>query len=65
MRQIITPEKIKQITYMVPEEWLVREDLGMSTDEVREAYRIFLTTRLENSAKFTAEAINQRKIIMS
>lgn len=65
MRQTITPEKIRQICDMVPEEWLVREDLGMSADEVRRAYRIFLTTRLEDSAKFTAEAINQRKIIMS
>ena len=64
LRSIITPSLITGITDAIPDEWLVRDDISISPSELREAYRSFLTIRLDNSDRFTDEAIQTRKNIM-
>lgn len=58
MRQAITPRTLKQITDLIPGDWLIgEEESGLTPEEKREGYKVFLTERLRNSAVFTQGAI--------
>ncbi|MDE7471858.1 MAG: aminotransferase class I and II [Paramuribaculum sp.] len=65
LRQILTPERLAEIVDLIPEEWLVRDDLAMTPEELRNAYTSFLVTRLNHSSDFTREAIKIRKDLIS
>ena len=63
MRRTITPELIKAVVDMIPEDWLRQSEPGIDPAEQRRVYTTFLTTRLENSKIFTDHAIQARKLL--
>lgn len=62
MRQKITPRTLNKIVDSLPEEWL-KWDTGETPEEIREAYKRFLTQRLANSSIFVNEAETARKML--
>jgi len=64
-REILTEERIRAITALVPDEWLNAVESPFATaDEHREAYARFLITRVANSAIFIKEALHARQAII-
>lgn len=64
MHRLLTPERLSEIVDAVPAEWLERDDLPLSAEEVREVYFDFLTTRLANSKIFVDEAVRAREALI-
>lgn len=60
-REILNDTILKNIVTLIPEEWLQWEDSDHSSDEIREIYFKFLSTRLSNSEIFLNEAKNARE----
>jgi len=60
-RRLITPEIIREIVELIPNEWAEHAEQGLSAAEVREVYYRFLTRRLEHSTNFLNEAIHARE----
>lgn len=61
MRQRITPRTLNKIVDAIPEEWLKWEDTDLTTEEIRDVYRRFLTGRLAESQVFVKPAEEARK----
>lgn len=61
MRQRITPRTLCKIVDMVPDEWLQWSDSQLTPAQIKDGYKLFLTTRLANSHIFVKEAIDARK----
>lgn len=63
-RDLLTPELIRDIVDLLPEEWLVNFP-GAGASEgpaaIREVYRNFLTTRVASSAIFVKNALDARE----
>ncbi len=62
-RTILTPERIRAIVDMVPEEWLDGPET-ITAAERRDVYAQFLTTRIASSAIFVKEAVYARKSLI-
>ena len=60
-RQLLTPERIRAIVSLVPDEWLTDESSTESPSERRQVYARFLEDRLASSEIFVNEAIDARK----
>ena len=60
-KKILTEENIKDITALLPEDWLQWEDTDQTPQEIRDVYTKFLMTRLENSEIFIKEAQDARQ----
>lgn len=58
---ILTPERIKAIVSVVPDEWMAHHAEGVSPSEVREVYTQFLIRRVAHSSIFVKEAIHARE----
>ncbi len=56
----LTPEHIREIVSLIPDEWLTHNTEINSPDEGREVYANFLTTRLQSSSIFLNEALHAR-----
>ncbi|RDI13389.1 HipA family kinase [Flavobacterium sp. AG291] len=63
-RATLTPEKIRGIVNLIPDEWLQWEELEKSPEEIRDVYATFLLTRLENSSIFVKQANDARKALI-
>ncbi|MFD2603575.1 HipA family kinase [Flavobacterium suzhouense] len=63
-KAILTPEKIRGIVNLIPDEWLQWEELEKSPEEIRDVYTTFLMTRLENSSIFVKQANDARKALI-
>ena len=63
-KQLITEEKIRKITSLIPDEWLHWEGTEETPEQLREIYSQFLITRLNNSEIFTKEAQNAREVLI-
>ncbi|WP_295771423.1 HipA family kinase [uncultured Mucilaginibacter sp.] len=63
-KTILTPQSIKAITELIPEEWLSDPSSDQSPSERREVYYKFLTTRLAESSVFIKEAQNARATLI-
>lgn len=63
-RQCITPEFLSQLVTLIPDDWLTWEGAGGSPADLRDIYRNFLITRLENSKIFLRQAIDARQSII-
>jgi len=59
-KQLLTPELIKNVLAVIPDEWL-NEDIFTSIEEQRNAYALFLNSRIANSNIFVNEAQNARE----
>ena len=60
----LTPEKIKEIVALIPEDWLNWNDLDITNKEIRETYVRFLTERVAHSELFVKEAQHAREIFV-
>lgn len=63
-KELLTEDKIRDITDLIPAEWLTWQDAEEGPEQVREAYFDFLTTRLSHSDKFTKEAQDARETLI-
>lgn len=63
LKTIITPEVIRGIVSLIPDDWLVTE-WQETPDEVRDVYARFLETRLASSNIFLTEAQNARAALI-
>ncbi|PZR22030.1 MAG: aminotransferase class I and II [Citrobacter freundii] len=64
MKAILTPEKIRSIVAIVPDEWLTAEHPDSSATEIREVYEQFLITRISSSEIFVKEAQYAREALV-
>lgn len=60
----LTPEKIREIVMLIPEDWLNWDDLDITNQEIRETYVRFLTERVAHSEIFVKEAQHAREIFV-
>jgi hypothetical protein len=64
-KAILSPERIRSIIALIPEEWLMAVDSPFETATAhREAYIQFLESRLAHSAHFIKEAHHARKALI-
>lgn len=60
LKAVLTPAVIEKILAIIPDEWL-NEDIFESSKAQRDAYGLFLNTRIENSTVFVNEAQHARE----
>jgi hypothetical protein len=60
-KQILTPEKIKEIVALIPDDWLHWSDAPGDPEHIREVYCEFMTRRVAHSEIFVKEAQDARK----
>ncbi|MEO6520849.1 MAG: HipA family kinase [Mucilaginibacter sp.] len=60
-KAILTPELIREIVGLIPDEWLLREDQTDTAAQMREVYAQFLITRISVSQIFVNEAQHARE----
>jgi hypothetical protein len=60
-KEKLSPEIVRSIVSLIPDEWITSEWHDQSPDEVREVYTQFLTIRIAASAIFVAEAQHARE----
>ena len=63
-RSMLTPERIRSIVGLIPDEWLVTEYSPESADEKKQVYIQFLTTRLHHSEIFVKEGQHARQSLI-
>lgn len=63
-RKVLTSGQIRSIVAMIPDEWLDDENTFKTKQAYRDAYAIFLETRIANSENFVNEAQNARKALI-
>ncbi|MDL2308010.1 aminotransferase class I and II [Bacteroidales bacterium OttesenSCG-928-B11] len=63
-KKILTPEMIGEIAAVIPDSWLEWGEGDENPGQLREVYRQFLLTRLENSEIFIKEAQHARENII-
>lgn len=64
LRPLLTDEKIKNITSLIPDVWLEKDNPFASVQEHRDAYAEFLITRLNESYRFVKEANDARETLI-
>ena len=64
LKALLTPEKIREIVHLIPDEWLNWEDFGVLPSEVKDTYVRFLVERVANSEIFIKEAQHAREILV-
>ncbi len=57
---LLTPDKIRAVVNLIPENWLQWQDVKETPMEIREVYYTFLMTRLAHSYLFLKEAQHAR-----
>ncbi len=63
-KAILTPEKIRAIVSLIPDDWLIRDNNFESIAAHREVYSNFLELRLANTGIFVKEAQNAREALI-
>ena len=63
-RSVLTPEVIRSIVSLIPDEWLISEWQNESPAEIRDIYTKFLDLRIASSAIFVKEAQNARESLI-
>ncbi len=64
IRQILHPGILEDIVEALPEEWLQYEEANSNAKEVKQVYKKFLSTRLQNTAIFLKQAVDARSAII-
>ncbi|WP_018336679.1 HipA family kinase [Butyricimonas synergistica] len=64
LKALLSPEKIREIVHLIPDEWLNWEDFGVLPSEIRDTYVRFLTERVAHSEIFIKEAQHAREILV-
>ncbi|HVI43971.1 MAG TPA: HipA family kinase [Chitinophaga sp.] len=63
-RSILTPERIRAVVSLIPDEWLTKDNPDELATDRREVYYQFLTTRVQASAIFVKEAQHAGKSLI-
>ncbi|MDB5196849.1 MAG: hypothetical protein JWP88_1220 [Flaviaesturariibacter sp.] len=63
-RQRLTPETVKSIVALIPEEWLQASWPDSSPEEIRQVYTRFLEIRIASSSLFLNEAQHAREALI-
>lgn len=63
-KKLLTPEKIREIVNLVPDDWLLWDNAPGTPQEIREEYIEFLNERIANSETFIKEAQHARKALI-
>ena len=63
-KAILVPDLIRAIVALVPDEWLVGDDVFDTPDAYRQAYLTFLQTRIAHSQIFVKEAQDARQSVI-
>ena len=63
LKKILTPELVKAVLAIIPDGWL-NEDIFKTSEAQREAYALFLNTRIANSNIFVNEAKHARETLI-
>ena len=63
-KELITPEKIRSIVSLVPDEWIIQGPWTESPDEVRNVYTQYILTRLAASDTFIKEVQHARAALI-
>lgn len=63
LKHILTPEFVKAVLAIIPDEWL-NEELFKTSEEQRAAYALFLNNRIANSNIFVNEAQHARETLI-
>lgn len=63
-RAILTPERIRSIVDLIPDEWLVKDSPFETAEEHRRAYVQFLEIRLAHTEIFIKQAQDARKALI-
>jgi hypothetical protein len=63
-RLLLTPERIRTIVNIIPDEWLVIDHSNETPEERRQVYFEFLTSRISHSEIFVKEAQHARQALI-
>ena len=63
-KRILTPDKIREIVSLVPDDWLQWNESPGTPQEIRDVYIEFLTERVAHSETFIKEAQHARKALI-
>ena len=63
LKNILSPELVKAVLAIIPDQWL-NEDIFKTSEAQREAYALFLNTRIANSNIFVNEAQHARETLI-
>jgi hypothetical protein len=63
-KAILTEQRLREITNLIPDTWLQWEGTEESPEEIREAYAQFLITRLAHTENFIKEAQDAGKALI-
>lgn len=63
LKNILTPQLVRAVLAIIPDEWL-NEELFKTSETQREAYALFLNTRIENSNIFVNQAQHARETLI-
>ena len=63
-RSVLTPERIRGIVSLIPDDWLAPESSSANANDKREVYSQYLTLRLNRSEIFVKEAQHAREALI-
>ena len=63
-KTVLTPERIRAIVSVIPDEWLTGYGETQTPESVRNVYVQFLETRIQSSSIFVKEAQHARESII-
>lgn len=64
MKELLSDQKLKKITDLIPVDWLKWEGSEQTPEEIRKVYYDFLISRKNNSMNFVKEIKNAREILI-
>ncbi len=60
-KQILTPNKIAEIVQLIPDDWLLWNDIKDTPQQIRDVYSQFLTERIAHTEIFIKEAQHEKE----
>lgn len=64
MRTLVTPEKIREIVSVIPDQWVSSHQVGAEPSTIRDVYSNFLINRINHASVFVNEIKNAGKSLL-
>lgn len=64
LKQLLSDDVLREITNLIPNDWLLWEESEQTPEEIRKVYYDFLVLRKEHSVNFIKEIENARKTLL-